>query len=93
LFTRQRSNDHSTTQVVKAFTSQRNLRGRCVLFGSPRAYLRGDRSEIQRENLKTDTDSESRQFSHTENSRVQSATEDFERVFDREECPGYKTVL
>jgi hypothetical protein len=36
-FPRQRSNVYPTTQWVKAFTSQRNLRGRCVLFGSPRA--------------------------------------------------------
>jgi hypothetical protein len=45
-FPRQRSNVYPATQLVKAFTSQRNLQGRCVLFGSPRAYLRRDRSEL-----------------------------------------------
>jgi hypothetical protein len=48
-FPRHRSNVYPTTQWVKAFTSQRNLRVRCVLFGSPRAYLRRDRSELVRQ--------------------------------------------
>jgi hypothetical protein len=45
-------------------------------------------TELERDSTKTTQRDSQRE--------IQSATEDteeFERVFDREECPGYKTVL